>query len=157
MKKGQLVDIQFELNDGQDMSGELYCYPMKFLKSEFDKVYENLSQRQMKITSATDTVIKGTVEAGEDEVFFTSIPYEDGWKIYANGKEVDTMSLVGGLLGAKLPAGEVNVVLKYQSPGLMKGLVITVIGIILFIIIMIKEEREDEVLPVSDVSESTEL
>ncbi|MCR5701186.1 MAG: YfhO family protein [Lachnospiraceae bacterium] len=157
MKKGQLVDIQFELNDGQDMSGELYCYPMKFLKSEFDKVYENLSQRQMKIISATDTVIKGTVEAGEDEVFFTSIPYEDGWKIYANGKEVDTMSLVGGLLGAKLPAGEVNVVLKYQSPGLMKGLVITIIGIILFIIIMIKEEREDEVLPVSDVSESTEL
>lgn len=140
MKKGQLVDIQFELNQGEDMSGELYCYPMQYLASEFDRVYDNLSKRQMKVSSATDTVIKGTVNAGKNEVLFTSIPYDDGWKVYANGKEVDTLFLVGGLLGAELPEGEVDVVLKYQSPGLMKGFVITIIGIILFLIIMKKEE-----------------
>jgi len=146
MKKGQLVDIQFELNDGQDMSGELYCYPMQFLEDEFNQVYEYLSQREMKVTSATDTDIKGTVNVGKDEVLFTSIPYDDGWRVFANGKEVDTLYLMGGMLGADLPKGEVNVEIKYQSPGLMKGLIITIIGIIFFLILTKIEGREVPVI-----------
>lgn len=161
MKAGQLVDIQFVINDGKDQSGELYCYPMEFVESQYNAFYNVLLNRSMNVTSFKDTKIEGTILAEEDGVFMTSIPYDEGWTIYANGEKMETVQLLKGFLGTKLPKGDYTIKMTYRCPGLISGWVTTAIGIICFVLIcrmemnvrkrrrikkeqtMIKEEQEN--------------
>ena len=132
VKAGQTVDVQFVLNDGENMSGSLYCYPMEFLPEQFDQFYENLADETLDVTNFKDSKIEGNLHVKEDGVFMTSIPYDDGWTIYANGEKLDSLVVLEGFLGAELPAGDYEIKMVYHCPGLLRGLIATVLGILCF-------------------------
>lgn len=151
LKAGQLVDIQFELNDEEDLSGELYCYPMKYLSDQFSTFYDSLSKRALEVESVSDTKISGRINASEGEMFMTSIPYDDGWKLYCDGEEVETTILLKAFLGAEIPEGEHEIKLVYHSPGIREGFIITITGIIMFLMLMFIESRKtEEVVVISE-------
>lgn len=135
VKAGQIVDIQFVLNDGEDLSGNLYCYPMEFLDDQFQKFYSILSNQSMEMTSYSDTKIEGNISVMEEGVFMTSIPYDEGWTIYANGEKIKSQRVLEGFLGALLPQGDYTIKLVYRCPGLVKGWITTLFGILCFLII----------------------
>ncbi len=141
LKAGQLVDIQFELEDDCDSTGDLYCYPMEFVESQFDAFYNVLNNNTMEVTGFKDTSIQGKLHVNEDGVFMTSIPYDDGWKIYANGEEVETIPILEGFLGAKLTKGDYTIEMKYRCPGLAVGFTTTIIGILCFVLICKVEQN----------------
>jgi len=135
VKAGQIVDIQFVLNEGEDLSGNLYCYPMEFLDGQFQQFYDVLSNQSMVMTSFSETKIEGTVTAMEDGVFMTSIPYDEGWSIYANGEKIETCRVLEGFLGAELPQGDYTIKMVYRCPGLLKGWITSLLGILCFLAI----------------------
>lgn len=141
VKEGQMVDVQFVLNDGEDMSGSIYCYPMEFLPDQFNQFYDAMADETLTVTKYKDTKIEGSIHVKEDGVFMTSLPYDDGWTIYANGEKLDSLVVLEGFLGAELPAGDYDIKLVYHCPGLFKGFVATLLGIICFIIIYKMEQH----------------
>ena len=143
MKAGQKVDIQFELNNEEDLSGEFYCYPMEFKRDQFEAFYDKLLSGGMTVESVSDTKITGKIYADEGEMFMTSIPYDDGWSIYCDGEQMETLILLDGFLGADLPAGEHEIRMVYTSPGVRVGLVCTIVGIMLFAVLVIIERKKD--------------
>ena len=147
VKAGQLVSIQFELNDGEDLSGNLYCYPMEFVEEQFLQFYDILANQSMEVTEYSDTKIEGTITADKDGVFMTSIPYDDGWTIYVNDEKVDSCIVLDAFLGAELPQGDYTIKMVYRSPGLIKGLITSLFGILCFFMIcklekQIREQRQ---------------
>lgn len=132
LKEGQMVDIQFVFNDGEDLSGDMYCYPMEFLENQFLSFYDILKKQSMKVEKYSDTKIEGRISAEEDGVFMTSIPYDEGWELYVDGKRADTCVVLDGFLGTKLTKGDYAIKLVYRCPGLLKGLVTTLFGIMFF-------------------------
>lgn len=142
MKAGQMVDIQFEISDEEDLSGELYCYPMKYLEDQFQAFYNSLLDRSMEVESVSDTNISGKIRAGKNEIFMTSIPYDDGWKVYCDGEEMETYILLNGFLGADIPEGEHEIKLVYHSPGIKAGLIMTIVGIVLFAVLIYIESKD---------------
>ena len=52
-----------------------------FNRDVYQADVDTLKDAQLEITKHKDTYIKGTVTASEDEVLFTSIPYQPGWTI----------------------------------------------------------------------------
>ena len=142
MEAGQLVDIQFVLNDGDDMSGTLYCYPMEFAEEQFLSFYNVLANQGMELTKYSDTRLEGTISAQKAGVFMTSIPYDEGWTIYANGKKVETCRILEGFLGAKLEEGDYTIKMVYRCPGLPEGAGITLFGILCFWMMCRVESRQ---------------
>lgn len=132
VKEGQTVDIQFVLSDGEDQSGELYCYPMEFSKSQFLSFYDVLSNQSMDVTEFRDTRIEGTISAMQDGVFMTSIPYDDGWKMYVDGEEAETCIILDGFLGTELEKGDHTIKMVYHCPGLLTGFLLTLLGTLTF-------------------------
>ncbi len=135
VKEGQMVDIQFVLNEGENLSGDLYCYPMEFLENQFLTFYDILSKQGMKVEEYSETKIEGSISVQQDGVFMTSIPYDEGWDLYIDGKKADTCTVLEGFLGAKLEKGDYKIKLVYRCPGLFKGLITTIFGIIIFYLI----------------------
>lgn len=144
MKEGQMVDIQFELNEGEDLSGNLYCYPMEFREDLFLDSYHVLLNRSMDVTKYEDGKIEGNISVAEDGVFMTSLPYDDGWTIYANGKKMNTHPLVKGLLGTYLEKGDYEIKMVYHCPGLKEGAILSIAGIAVFVVICLMEKRKEK-------------
>ncbi len=75
----------------------------------------------------------------QDGYIASTLPYDQGFKIYVDGDMVPTETVDKYFLGAKIPKGEHHVVIDYQIPGFKIGLLITMIGFIILALIMIYE------------------
>lgn len=79
-----------------------------------------------------------TVNAAEDCVLFTTIPAEEGWKVYVDGVETQwTTSLDEALIAVPVTAGEHTITLDFFPAGLKLGLVFTFSGALLFVIMIL--------------------
>lgn len=87
-----------------------------------------------KKTSTITTDLKG-------KYLVTSLPYDKGYKVYVNNKEVKTIVVNSAFLGAKINGGG-NIKIKYNSPLYKEGKIISIIGIILFIITIYYERKK---------------
>lgn len=81
------------------------------------EAYETLKDHQLMISERRGSRIRGTVEAVEGRtVLFTSIPYDEGWRIYVDREKAETEALINGaFLGVELMPGFHEVEMVYQS------------------------------------------
>lgn len=114
--------------------------------SELDRLYEDLSDGGIELSAASEAQWHGRVAVKDDRaVLLTTIPYDEGWEIYADGEKLKSLSLLeGAFLGAELPKGshELNIVFKNKwiLPGLMCGAA----GIIMLSVFYLAERRKRE-------------
>lgn len=66
--------------------------------------------------------VRLTVRSGTRGGLATTIPAEDGWTAWADGKRVETGRWLDTFLYVELPAGTREVELRYTPPGLVPGL-----------------------------------
>lgn len=73
--------------------------------------------------------------SGDDNLLFFSIPYDEGWKAYVNGEEVEIEKVNVGFMAVRISGNSTSSVkFVYNQPGFIFGIIITSIcGIIYFI------------------------
>ena len=86
-------------------------------------------------------VIEGIYSTSEDSMVMLTIPYEDAWKAYVDGEEVEIKEILGTFIGIELDAGEHEIYMEYTTPGYSIGCIFTAAGIVLFVILVVYERR----------------
>jgi len=105
--------------------------------------YENYTEADsLKFNEQNDT-ISCKVNAREGEYLVTSIPYDKGFTAMINGEEAETEIVNKAFVGLKLKEGKNNIVLQYRSPLLNVGYIISIIGLIAYVWILVKEKFFD--------------
>lgn len=66
-----------------------------------------------------------------------TIPYDEGWKIFVDEEEVEISKALDTLIAIKVDSGEHEIILRYTPNGMNAGIILTAIGIIMFIVIVI--------------------
>lgn len=129
--KSFTVTIDYEKGEDSTITGYV-CY----LEQEaWDGAYDILSQNLMKVTKSGDTFLEGMVEAKQDGVLVTSVPYEQGWRLAVDGTEQNIHELTGGvLISVPLTAGEHHIRLDFRPPGIVAGAAVSGIAIVLLVI-----------------------
>lgn len=74
------------------------------------------------------------VNSEKENYLFIPINNIKGINIYNNGKKINVESFIDNFIKIKINEGENNIVVKYKLPLLYIGLILSIIGIILFII-----------------------
>lgn len=96
---------------------------------------EKQSAHSLNVTDYGHTWIEGTINLGEGELLFTSIPYEKGWTAYVDGKKTEPVPVLDGtFLAVEAGEGEHEIRLKYHVPGFIPSLsisLLTLAGILL--------------------------
>lgn len=82
--------------------------------------------------SYDDTVLQLTYTDTKGGMVFLSIPYSSGFTAYADDKEVDIHIVDGGLMSVCIPAGTETLKLTYREPGLSVGIILSIIGVLLW-------------------------
>ena len=118
---------------------------------------ELLSRSPWKLTEFSDTKVAGTVEAAEDGFFYTSVPYEPGWRAWVDGEEValaqtydpesKDLKLTDAVIAFPITAGTHEVRLQYTAPGLKAGALISAVSLAGLAALWIALRRRPELLP----------
>lgn len=83
----------------------------------------------LEIKAKDGTVISGEVNARDDGMFVTSIPYQEGLQIYIDGEKAPTEKVNTAFLGAKIKQGKHQIDIKYTMPGKATGLLVSIAAI----------------------------
>lgn len=124
-KKGDKISVYSNLQQGQ--SGSAMVFVDVLNQDVFEEGYKKLSNSVMTTTKLTGSSMEGTINAQENGLFYTSVPYEEGWKAYVDGKEVTITPVGNALVAFNLDKGEHTIKLEYYPKGFAIGLTVTII------------------------------
>lgn len=87
--------------------------------------------------NTTDNYITGTIDVMEDGFFKLTIPYESkGFKAYIDGKRVGINKVDTAFIGFAITKGEHTITIKYKTPYLKTGLIVSAIGLVLLLMVI---------------------
>ncbi len=112
-------------------SMELYCQPMEHLEEYTQALTENVLEN---VEIGTNR-ISGEIALEEDKILTLSIPYQNGWTAYVDGKPVKLLRANYMYMALPLTAGAHTVELTYAIPGAKYALVIMPCSVVLLIIL----------------------
>ncbi len=145
LKKGQSKKIKYDLDSKMfERSGmaSLNISTMTFDNDKFEEVYNILKSNELNITSYTDNSITGTLKSNGDHLVFTTIPYDKGWSIYVDGKQVKTESINEAFLTFHVPDGEHDIYMEYHVRGLIPGIILSVVFAAIGIFMIIRDKKK---------------
>ncbi len=133
----EIVTVDLPFKEESD-SGVIGCYVYSLNEEKFVEGYNKLLPGAIEVSEFTDTSIKGTVNAQSDGVFYTSIPYDKGWNVTVDGKQIDTYDLSDEtFLAFDITAGEHEIAFNYSPRGLAAGISISLISLVIGFLILI--------------------
>ena len=115
----------------------------------FEDVMAQLAQDQYEITEYTESSYNGSFTASrEHELVMTTIPYDKGWKVYVDGEEVETIKVLGSLVGFYIDgdAGETHTLeMAYRPNTFFIGLTVSLISAAFLILLIVLEKTMKKV------------
>lgn len=101
-----------------------------------DTAFETLNKQTMVTEEYTDTYIKGSIDVTEAGRLVFSIPKEEGWTLFVDGKETEILDFKEAFLSVYLEEGQHDIELRYMTPGLFLGTGISFVCVVLFTLTM---------------------
>lgn len=114
-----------------------YLYP-----HELEQTVDVLREGEWNLTEHTETYLKGDITVKEGQVMFTTIPYEEGWTVTVDGKEVKPLKALNCLIAIPLTAGTHTVTMKFMPDYFVTGILISLISVLLVVFIGIIQYKD---------------
>ena len=112
----------------------------KLLKTILTKIFfscSSIPKRSLAFSGkssygVSDNILTGELDSNKDGILFLSIPYDNNFEIYVDGREVDYYSLLDGtFIGLDIGVGEHDIKLEYVDNNFEKESRIFLKGLIL--------------------------
>ena len=123
----------------------LYYIDMAAFKESID----TLSEHQFKVDAGwSEDDMKGTLTTAADgQMILTTLPYDEGWKVIVDGKNIETFETLDALVAFRIDnAGDHIVRLLYRPICFTLGLTVSIASLILFILVIIFEKQLTAIL-----------
>ena len=146
------VEVQITIPEDGDDHGYMNFYPYYVDDEKLEEGYNILKAGAMNVESFEDTRVTGTISAKKDAVMFTSIPYDKGWTVKIDGKEIKADSYIplqDAYLCFNLPKGDHKIEFSFTQRGLLIGAAVSaatvmlLIAAVIFFSILRKKREED--------------
>lgn len=158
-EKGEEVTVKLALkkSDLYFREPQFAVYNEEAETSAIAQMWEKNADTKVEKVSQTD--IRFTVNAKSNDILFTTIPAEKGWTVYVDGVKTDyDTALNDALMTVKLSEGEHVVEFRFFAAGLGTGLIVTVIGIAIFVgLILVLKKIKKPVKLTKAVNEAADI
>lgn len=147
VKKGDKITVKIGIQENSPTFGMVSMAMYAYHQGTLEKAYQDLSAGAMEVTDWKEGYIKGKVDVGsERQTLFTTIPYENGWDIYVDGKKQKMKTVHNAFLMVELKEGSHEIEFRYTVPGLYMGAAVSLgsLGILLVILFYQKRKREKQ-------------
>ncbi len=125
----------------------IVCQPMDMAAAEMmQHLSEPVTDLDLHLNAeshATNTVT-GSVSLSSDSLVLYSIPYSKGWSAYVDGEKADLIQADVMYMAVPVSAGEHTITLKYHTPGLKAGCIISLVSFIILLIYYLYTKKYKE-------------
>ena len=136
------VKVKINFKDNND-DGIIKFYAYAIDDDKFKEFYNEINKNILKVTSYSDTLIEGDVTLKSDKVMLSTIAYDIGWKVYVDGKSVDTYKIADSYLAFDIKKGSHKIKLVYYPDGMKLGIITTFISLaIIFIYAIFSDKKQ---------------
>lgn len=126
-KVGDTITIKIRFRNELTINDELFYYEdTQTLSNHYNVLYEN----NINLEKISSSSYYADVNLKEKSNIIFTIPYDAGWNIKVDGKEVIVNKVIDSLLSIQVNAGQHKIELNYSPKYLNIGLIISSIGII---------------------------
>lgn len=141
MEPGETVTLTLYLDDDYD-DGSIKLIAAEHDINAFYQVYDKLKEQRWTTDKVTSTSLAGNIRVTQGGVMFTSIPYDEGWKIKVDGEKIEAEKIADAFIGIPLSEGEHRIEMSYCPEGFVPGLILTCSAGILLVLLYIIEKRK---------------
>lgn len=138
-RKGDLFSVCSEMDSGA--SGDLRMFVSIFRPDVFQRAYDRLNDEVLDVTEYTSRSLKGTIHVKKDNLLYTSIPYERGWKAYVDGQKADITLIENVFMGVELSEGEHTVEFIYSPTQVYLAVFLSLLGTGIFVFLSALDRR----------------
>lgn len=140
---GETVEISLKFESGTLVLNRHSDYFWYIDREAFESAFRLLKENPQFIIDEdyTEDHLTGTVQtAKENQTIQTTIPYDEGWKVYVDGQQVPIYKTMDALIAFDISeSGDHTLELKYCPTVYVIGAVISACGLILFIAVWVLE------------------
>ena len=129
-------DLDIEFSKGVHYIKKAELYSINY--DDFVDSYRDVSPFENIIIKGDK--ISGTVNAKSDGYFNLSIPYDKGFKVKVDGKEVNYEKVNNAFIGFKIEKGNHKIEIEFEAPNALLGKIVSLGGTIIFTLIMVYDK-----------------
>ena len=154
LDKGEEADIDITLPSDKIDGLQVILLDLDVMANLSEK-YENSSVTFYKTGNNKLDMI---AEVNEDNCLFLPLEYLDGWHVKVNGSDAQILPVMNGaFMAIKLPAGHCEINMSFMPPTIVKGALITFIGIAISAVILIMKKRGNDVAEIPWISKTASV
>lgn len=138
LTEGQQIHIEY-IYDSLSSPGSASLYVATYDEKKYAYTHEILSENMLQVEEYEDGYIYGTIDMPERKTMFTTVPYDEGWKVLVDGEEVEYYAIGKAFIGVDMTPGTHTVEMIYIPVGLKLGIIISagawlilLLGVILY-------------------------
>ena len=105
--------------------------------SECKEQAKALSAEHLQNVVFSDNLITGDINLSSDKLLCLSLPYSKGWSAFVDGKETPIKKTSLAFLGIELSKGNHQIELRYQTPYLKGGIILSCLGWLTFALLLL--------------------
>lgn len=130
------LNIEFSNGIYEITDIEIYKVPNSFFDRSNDIVPFKVDYNNTK-----GDIITGSINSLDGGYFIFTIPYDNGFTLYVDGKKTDTEMVNDMFIGFPITKGEHNIELRFKAPYSDLGKIISIISLIMFTGTIIYEKK----------------
>ena len=135
----QTFDIQVKFPGNAQVSFESPTF-YRLDTKKYTEAIAKIKENPVEVQSYKNKVIVNYKVKNETSIFFT-IPYDQGWSAYQNGKKLQIQQAQTGFMKIDIPEGEGTITLSFIPKGFIAGASCSLIAIIVFIFYDFKRKK----------------
>ena len=132
-------ELEITLSKGHYEISNINLYTMDY------STIKNIKHNNLNITNYNGNTIEGTIKVQDEGYFSVSIPYDKGFKIYDNNKEVNYELVNTSFIGFPINKGTHTIKLVYTPPLSKISKTISIITLITLVTIIIYKRKKDKI------------
>ena len=123
------TEVKISCSDVPELMVQAYALNLDSL----DTAYQTLNAQTMTLDEWSDRSVKGYIDMQMPGKLVFSIPCEEGWTLYVDGKKTQMEPFMESLIGVTLSEGNHEIELHYETPGLKAGAAISAGAALMFL------------------------
>lgn len=138
----ELKELNVQISKGNYNISDIETYVMDY-KDVINSV-DNVDALVIDKKKTKGDLIEGNINVKEDGYFTLSVPYDTGFKIYVDDKELNYELVNEAFIGFPLMKGEHNIKIKYTAPYKNISLILSGVGVLICALIGIRDRSRSK-------------
>lgn len=152
--KGEYADIYISISSDKIDDLQLVMLDLDAM----EKLSEKYETSSVSYYEAGDNRLDMTADVDGNNYLFLPLEYLDGWHAKVNGNNAEIFPVMNGaFMAVKLPDGHCEINMRFMPPTIIKGAMVSLIGVAVAVLLFIMKKRGKDVAEIPWVAKTASV